>query len=130
MSDDVADLIDAQLSAGEPERDYTDLASGHAQPRCPHCDRHWHGLALTQRIVEMYEYGIYDEAYSCALDDTPVLCPGSTFIGPVPASEVVSLEQMRQQADQSLIFQLHAEFSRAMAGLMLECCEAEGSDEV
>ncbi|MCF8605137.1 hypothetical protein L5I01_17420 [Gordonia sp. HY442] len=68
---------------------------------CPHCDRDWHGLAITERIEEMRreyqamaqdredeggEIEYADSAilgdYRYADDDSPVICPGSTFIGP------------------------------------------------
>lgn len=52
-------------------------------PRCPHCDRHWHGLAVTEKIAEMYDGHGWDENYKVSEDDTPVLCPGSDFIGPI-----------------------------------------------
>ena len=68
---------------------------------CPHCDREWHGLAITERMEEMRaEYQREqlerffvgeesDHATSAILDDyryrddaSRVLCPGSLFIGP------------------------------------------------
>jgi len=74
-------LIDEQLEAGEPENgwDYSDPT----YPKCPHCQRHWHGLRLTRRIVSMYNTGVYDPDYSYADDDSEILCEGSEFIGPV-----------------------------------------------
>ncbi|WP_395704640.1 hypothetical protein [Rhodococcus ruber] len=86
MSIDIMDqidaLIDEQLSEGEPIGgfDYDDPD----YPKCPHCYRDWHGLAITARIEQMRRYGSYDEDYSYADDDSEVLCPGSTFIGPMP----------------------------------------------
>ncbi len=69
---------------------------------CPHCDREWHGLAITERMEEMraeyqreqwrrnfLEDGEPEYATSAILDDyryrddhSPILCPGSLFIGP------------------------------------------------
>ncbi len=69
---------------------------------CPHCDRGWHGLAITERMEQMraeyqreqwrrnfLEDGEPEYATSAILDDyryaddtSRVLCPGSLFIGP------------------------------------------------
>ncbi|MDQ0283776.1 hypothetical protein [Rhodococcoides fascians] len=54
MSDIIADidaLIDEQLLKGEPLNGY-DYGDPH-HPKCPHCHRDWHGLAITQRIEEL-----------------------------------------------------------------------------
>lgn len=89
---DVVDAIDAlvdeQMAGGEPRGgfDYFDPAF----PRCSHCGRHWHGLAITTRIEEMAAREVMDEDYRYSEDDSPVLCPGSEFIGPV-----ATLEQLR-----------------------------------
>lgn len=87
--DRIDELVDGQLADGEPvnvdgfgEPDY---------PRCPHCGRHWHGLPITRRIAEMYNSGSFDPEYRYAEDDSPILCEGSTFIGPPrPCDEPVS----------------------------------------
>lgn len=60
-------------------------------PHCPHCDRHWHGLALTEQIAVMYACGAFDEDYLHNKDNSRVLCQGSDFIGPMPAEESASL---------------------------------------
>lgn len=73
-------LVDEQLAAG-PVDDY----NADRYDKCPHCDRHWHGLPLTHRIATMYTWGQYDETYKSEDDDTPILCRGSDFIGPMPA---------------------------------------------
>ena len=69
-------------------------------PKCPHCPRDFHGLAITERLEEMraeyrsrvlYPDGIGEEDYATSAilgdyrhdtDTSRVLCPGSTFIGP------------------------------------------------
>ena len=85
MSDDVVDridvLVDDQLAGGEPRRghDYGDPT----YPFCPHCDRHWHGLPITERVAGMYALGRFDEKYHSADDASRVLCEGSEFIGPM-----------------------------------------------
>lgn len=73
-------LVDEQLDGGEPETgfDFDDPDF----PDCPHCNRDWHGLAITERIERMRLYGVFDVKYKYAEDDSPVLCPGSGFIGP------------------------------------------------
>lgn len=87
MADDLADridaLVDGQLAGGEPRRghDFGDPT----YPFCPHCDRHWHGLAITERIAGMYALGSFDEDYQLAEDESRVLCQGSEFIGPMPS---------------------------------------------
>jgi hypothetical protein len=80
---DIDALIDESLAGGEPRTgyDYGDPT----YPRCPHCDRSWHGLPLTDWIVRMYERGQFDEDYTAATDQSRVLCQGSEFIGPQPA---------------------------------------------
>lgn len=77
--DDIAALVDEQL---QQERSGYDHNVN--QEFCPHCGRHWHGLPLTAEVAMMYAAGIYDPAYSVESDDSPVVCPGSTFIGPMP----------------------------------------------
>lgn len=95
--DRIDELVDQQLSTG-PVDDY----NADRYDRCPHCDRHWHGLAITERIAEMYRYGRFDEAYSADEDDSRVLCQGSDFIGPMPAevkwAEVGTLSEADQPA--------------------------------
>lgn len=72
-------LVDEQLAAG-PRDDY----NVNRFDKCPHCGRQWHGLAITERIADMYGIGIYDETYSAATDSSRILCRGSDFIGPMP----------------------------------------------
>lgn len=77
LCDEIDDLVDASLSGGAFAHDPDPY------PRCPHCGRDWHYLALTQRIEGMYEVGEYDESYVFDADDSPIICPGSEFIGPL-----------------------------------------------
>lgn len=85
--DDVVDRIDAlvrtQLAAGEPcgGHDFGDPT----YPFCPHCDRHWHGQPVTERIAGMYALGQICPDYEAAADDSRVLCQGSDFTGPMPS---------------------------------------------
>ncbi len=88
MTDDIIDdidhMVDDQIAGGEPFA--PDRFSGSAEyPRCSHCDRHWHGLPITERISQMYQRGEFDEDYRAEVDDSRVLCRGSYFIGPMPA---------------------------------------------
>ncbi|ROZ88994.1 hypothetical protein [Gordonia sp. OPL2] len=100
--DEIDALIDEQLAAGE-----SGMAARAASStrRCGHCGRDWHGMAITRRLEEMraeyqaraadayYNRGEEAEHAESAIldgyrydeDDSPVLCPGSEFIGPMPA---------------------------------------------
>ena len=86
---DIVDVIDAlvdeQMAGGEPRRGYA--YGDPTYPRCGHCNRHWHGLPITQRIAAMYARGRFDEKYLTVDDTSAVLCQGSDFIGPMPAEE-------------------------------------------
>lgn len=77
--DEIDTLVDEQLS-GYSERSGYDYNVN--QERCPHCRRLWHGLKITRRIESMAAQFAYDEDYRYADDDSEVLCPGSSFIGP------------------------------------------------
>ncbi len=79
--DRIDELIDQQLAAGEPEQGYD--FNDQTYPKCPHCDRHWHGLPITERIVNMYNWGQFDDDYRTDTDDSPIICEGSEFIGPI-----------------------------------------------
>lgn len=80
LLDRIDALVDEQLDGGEPETGYD--FDDPDFPGCPHCNRDWHGLAITERIERMRQYGMFDVNYKYAEDDSPVLCPGSDFIGP------------------------------------------------
>ncbi|EID12952.1 hypothetical protein MXEN_12116 [Mycobacterium xenopi RIVM700367] len=92
--DEIDRLVDEQMADGEPRVGY-DFGDP-TYPRCPHCDRHWHGLPITERIAAMYANGIYDEDYRADTDTSRVLCQGSDFIGPMPAEIPPGLEWLEQ----------------------------------
>lgn len=77
--DDIDALVDAQLAQEPTGYDYSI-----GQARCPHCQRHWHGMPLTEHIADMYAEGEYQLDYNYAADTSPIVCPGSEFIGPMP----------------------------------------------
>lgn len=65
MTTDIIDEIDAlEADVGEYEINY--LYSDSGGDRCPHCDRHWHGLPLTQAVAAMYAAGQYHPDYDPA----------------------------------------------------------------
>lgn len=78
LLDTIDRLVDESLAVG-PVDDY----NTNRYDKCWHCDRDWHGIAITERIEQMRWMGRYNETYRVADDDSPVLCPGSDFIGPV-----------------------------------------------
>lgn len=80
--DEIDRLVDDQLDGGEPKRGYS--FGDPTFPRCWHCGRHEHHLPITARIAAMYARGTFDESYLADEDDSPVLCQGSDFIGPMP----------------------------------------------
>jgi hypothetical protein len=84
--DRIDQLVDEQMAGGEPRQGYD--FNDPQYPRCPHCERHWHGLPITERIAQMYSFGAFDDEYRVDQDDTPVLCHGSEFIGPMPSPPV------------------------------------------
>ncbi|QDF17171.1 DNA binding protein [Gordonia phage William] len=99
--DEIDALIDAQLDAGEPigGYDYDDPDF----PTCGHCGGSWHGLAITERMVQMRWRGEMDPDYRYRDDDSRIVCPGSEFIGPVPAPQPIDgcdcwpCQRLRQQ---------------------------------
>lgn len=76
-------LVDEQLDRYGSRSGYDHNVN---QPQCPHCGETWHGLPITQRMAAMRLSQRVDPDYDYRLDDSPVLCPGSTFIGPMPPS--------------------------------------------
>lgn len=94
LLDRIDALVDEQLDGGEPETGYD--FDDPDFPGCPHCNRDWHGLAITMRIERMRQYGTFDVNYKHAEDDSPVLCPGSDFIGPwATPNQIESMRHMR-----------------------------------
>ncbi|WP_182359537.1 hypothetical protein [Tomitella gaofuii] len=80
-------LVDAQL-AQEPSGYDHNLG----QPECPHCGDDFHGLAVTERMRQMRSFGEVDPGYRYDEDTSPVVCPGSLFIGPPPPPTLDPLE--------------------------------------
>ncbi|MGW8936168.1 hypothetical protein [Gordonia terrae] len=87
LIDEIDALIGEQLAAGEPRNGYD--FDDPDFPTCWHCGRDWHGLAITERMNEMRALGAFDEGYRYADDDSAVICPGSSFIGPVQTPQQV-----------------------------------------
>lgn len=109
--DDIDALIDEQLDAGEAG---AQRRAAEAERRCPHCYRAWHGLAITQRLERMrleYQNRVHEarmrgeepeyaesailDGYRYAEDYSRVICPGSDFIGPMPAPPQCECGQCR-----------------------------------
>lgn len=116
MSDDniidkITELVDHQMLGGE---------SCGAQDYCAHCGRHWHGLPLTERVVEMYNNREYDESYRVDTDSSPIVCPGSMFIGPMPAASDGSHPAVQQRPDPTYIEQ---QYQQIMADLDAEVAQ-------
>lgn len=78
--DQIDALVDEQMAGGEPigGYDYNDPDF----PKCPHCQRDWHGIRITERVEYMRYWSGWDDDYRADTDDSPVICEGSTFIGP------------------------------------------------
>lgn len=87
IADRIGELVDQQLQQESSGYDHNIN-----QDKCWHCGRDWHGLPITRRIAQMYARRTYDETYSSANDDSPVVCPGSDFIGPIPAPHAPHIE--------------------------------------
>lgn len=95
--DRIDELVDEQLAAGEPRTGYN--YDDPQYPKCPHCGRHWHGLPITAAIARMYSLGRYQPEYIHAADDSPTLCEGSEFIGPIRANGLTYGESVRRAAE-------------------------------
>lgn len=52
---------------------------------CPHCYRQTHPGPLTERQARMYDNNHFDASYDPAADDSPVVCIGADYEGPMPA---------------------------------------------
>lgn len=103
MSGDIIDrideLVDEQL---DNYRDRSGYDHNVGQDTCWHCGRHWHGLAITEAIDRMYQIGRYEPEYIHADDNSPVLCPGSEFIGPITADGLTYWERHPRWYDSGL----------------------------
>jgi hypothetical protein len=86
IDDEIAALVDSQLK--QERSGYDDKIN---QAKCPRCERRWHGLPLTERVAIMYELGYFDVTYVAAMDDSPIVCDGPHFIGPLrPPTEAIA----------------------------------------
>lgn len=110
LLDRIDALVDGQLDGGEPETGYD--FDDPDFPVCPHCQRDWHGLAITVRIERMRNYGVFDPNYKYSEDDSGVVCPGSDFIG--PWATAFQLKQMRQHRDALTLMMSAPRSSREM----------------
>ena len=88
MSADIIDEIDALVDE-QLRQEPSGYDHNINQAQCWHCGRDFHGLAITERMERMrvmYRMtGALDEElveYRYDEDESPVLCPGSRFIGP------------------------------------------------
>ena len=77
--DEIDALVDEQLSAYDSRSGYDHNVN---QERCWHCGREWHGLKITERMQTMRSFGEVDPGYRYTDDNSEMLCPGSSFIGP------------------------------------------------
>lgn len=79
--DEIDQLVDEQMAGGEPIGGYD--YGNPDYPKCPHCDRDFHGIPLTERILDMRHRTGWDENYRVDTDESPIVCEGSLFIGPI-----------------------------------------------
>lgn len=66
-----------------------------SEEKCPHCGRDWHTRAITRDLLAMYERGRTDPSYFVKKDTSPILCDGSTFIGPLRPAPPANLLILR-----------------------------------
>lgn len=92
-SDEITDLVDEQLARYDQRTGY-DYSVG--QPRCGHCGGDEHHLAITERIEEMRDWGLYDETYRYDEDTSRIVCPGTQVPGPVGFRRAHVREQRAQ----------------------------------
>lgn len=79
---DIIDRID-ELVDGQLQQEASGYDHNINQDKCPHCGRAWHGLPLTRHVAQMYSLGFFEPEYIAAEDDSPIVCDGSDFIGPL-----------------------------------------------
>lgn len=79
--DEIDQLVDEQMAGGEPLGGYD--YGNPDYPKCPHCDRDFHGIPLTERILDMRHRTGWDENYRVDTDESSMVCEGSLFIGPI-----------------------------------------------
>lgn len=109
--DDIDALVDWQLQQEASGYDHNIN-----QVQCPHCDRDFHGLAITEDLESLrqrYRWGMESDDslgdYDYRSDDSFVLCPGSRFIGPRADRRAIKVE-------------MHARAQRAKVRDMLAGC--------
>lgn len=118
--DKIDALVDEQLNAYDSRSGYDHNVN---QERCWHCGREWHGLKITARMERMAAQVAYDEDYRYADDDSEVLCPGSSFIGPTRRPSVPQAHAFQLFGWSDLPFSLQeatAQAIRAALGLDVE----------
>lgn len=82
-SKDIDELVDDRIACGAWTA--LDRFSGAGEyPRCPHCNREWHGLPIINRSAKMQKRRDLVDGCGTEADDTHVLCQGSDYIGPMP----------------------------------------------
>ena len=87
LLDEIDELVDASLSRGDQSGSW----QGERYDRCPKCSEAWHFLPITRTMYEMrlgsyatdeFNQGIVDPNYKYQEDTSPILCPGSEWLGP------------------------------------------------
>ena len=88
--DDIDRLVDWQLSGDDRSDSFHGEQFRENEP-CPWCNEGWHFLPITETMRDMrcgsyardeFGAGIVDPDYDYRKDTSPVLCPGSEFLGP------------------------------------------------
>ncbi|WP_063047907.1 hypothetical protein [Nocardia pseudovaccinii] len=84
--DEIDTLVDEQLATA-PDSGVREV--------CPHCGDEWHSLPIRKTLLMIRQLycGCEDcerilDAYDYASDTSPIICPGSTFHGPVEPLEL------------------------------------------
>lgn len=87
LLDEIDELVDASLSRGDQSGGW----QGERYDRCPKCSEAWHFLPITRTMYQMrlgsyaqdeFGQGIVDPNYKYQEDTSPILCPGSEWLGP------------------------------------------------
>lgn len=85
--DEIDNLVDESLERG----DQSGTFRGERYDKCTLCGDDYHFLAITTRLVQMrhgsygfdeFNQGIVDPDYRYQDDDSPIVCPGSNYLGP------------------------------------------------
>ena len=87
LLDEIDELVDASLRRGDQSGSW----QGERYDRCPKCSEAWHFLPITRTMYQMrlgsyaqdeFGQGIVDPDYKYQEDTSPILCPGSEWLGP------------------------------------------------